>query len=694
MPVVNVDYTNRHDRSFTDDAFKVKEIEKYETKYPGLKIIRPEYRTEDALEDDWLAFSSLPYHLRVVADEKALFLFGKKNEEIYKMIKTKFLQNESSNSRILFNQYKPSKLIESDVFLDPINNVYIIDKNINDLDTLNSAWEAYLGQDDDQKETSDSISFARYGKTVPEIYNELLKTISNEEINNSNYNFLNNYSPPTNMAEAFMTELDYIVTESNDIIEKLIFLKQMNNRVNTPVLKTLTEELQKDIGKRLLNENLFNIPGANFFLPEEIMGICENTNELKTDKMFLNYASRFYGIQPYRGFMHEANVILSNSNTSEFDKIKLGWNPVMEEYTNENILKSHQRSMNILNENVNCNFIPLYNSKEVNYDDKFKKGLSMVTIYESDRNHTVHSGIPRVLVSFNCFNEDWYQFAYSQLMTKLNLNQVLSEYKEPLVDCYFLEMDESLYNERLTLVSRFNLIKNSLTEFTSLLNESTPNINNSKLFTYRFINGLLESNHIYKKDYSIYHLLSEFNVQHRDIINSHKKLAIIDQFNKYDNDSNYLTEIFNIHIIKEATSLPIEFDDDGNLFIKKKENIDFAAEYQQCHKLLKQYEKVENYEAMKYYVAKLWYMNILLEKKIHQKNKNELMQEKLPEYYKARAHILNDFNVYMSKILQHEPEFDFQEYYENTPFNTSIIKVSKNLLKQIWDTFRTLIFGT
>lgn len=682
----------RHDKSFTDDEFKAKEIEKYEEHYTGLKIIKPNYHTDNELEKDWKAYLALPYHLKAIADEKSLFLFGKKNEEIYKMAKSKFLQKDIAPSN-LFNDYRPGNLREAENFFDDINSVYIIPDDIDNLDTLNLAWEKYLEQDDDQKETSDSVSFGYYGKTVPEMYNEMLKKLNEKNIDNNDYSdILNTYSPPSNISEAFMSELDYIVDESKDIIEKAIFFKKMNERANTNTLKTMLDVLKEDIDKRFIKEEKIDIFGANFFLPEEIIDICENFDDLRHDNMFLNYAGRFFGIKPYKTFLHESIIKLNDKNATDMDMIKLGWNPVME-YSENNLKLAHNRCIKILNENLNCNYIPLQNIKGVDYDDKFKNGMSIVTIYECDRLYTVDDGIPRVLVNFNCLKEDWYQYTYSQLMTKLNINNVLNEYKDPLVDVYFVEMDKSLYDDQLSLVSKFNLNDNSLKNFTSLLKEATPDINNSKVFVYRFVNGLLESNNINNAYYSIYHLLSEFGAGHRDIINSHKKLAIIEQFDNYDNKSNYLHEIFNINILKEAQTLPIEFDEDGNMFIKKKENIDFALEYNNCHKLLKQYEKVENYEAIKYYVAKLWYMNILIEKRLYQKNKSPELQQRLPEFYKTRAHILNDFNIYMSKILEREPDFNFQEYYENTPFNQSVVKISKNLLQKIWLLFKTLIFG-
>ena len=163
----------------------------------------------------------------------------------------------------------------------------------------------------------------------------------------------------------------------------------------------------------------------------------------------------------------------------------------------------------------------------------------------------------------------------------------------------------------------------------------------------------------------------------------------------YNIDETVIDEGFlpymKLQVLLEYQELPIEFDKDGNIFIKKKEKIDFAAEYQACHRLLMQYAKVKNYEAMKYYVAKLWYMNILIEKRLYTKNRTKQIEERLPYYYKTRAHILSDFNKYIAEILENDPEFDFREYYKTTPFDKSILKVSKGFLKTIWDYLTKLL---
>ena len=92
--------------------------------------------------------------------------------------------------------------------------------------------------------------------------------------------------------------------------------------------------------------------------------------------------------------------------------------------------------------------------------------------------------------------------------------------------------------------------------------------------------------------------------------------------------------------------------------------------------MLVSYEKTNNIEGMKYELCKLWFMNTLLEKKIYNNKKDDKTK-----YHKARAKILNDFNYYLKYICKHDKDFNFTEYYNNTPFSDAATKIDKHTLK-------------
>lgn len=126
--------------------------------------------------------------------------------------------------------------------------------------------------------------------------------------------------------------------------------------------------------------------------------------------------------------------------------------------------------------------------------------------------------------------------------------------------------------------------------------------------------------------------------------------------------------------ITEAKSAPIQFDKDGNLLIIK-DIKDVQEEYNKCHKLLLSYESSGNVEGMKHELYKLWYLNLILERKIYKNKKPE------KEYHDMRARILNDFNKYLKTVNKAEPDFDFTSGYEESPYSDAAIKIHSHTLK-------------
>lgn len=133
-----------------------------------------------------------------------------------------------------------------------------------------------------------------------------------------------------------------------------------------------------------------------------------------------------------------------------------------------------------------------------------------------------------------------------------------------------------------------------------------------------------------------------------------------------------------IYYYNEAKEFPVQFDNEGNLLIRNMKSIDIEAEYAQSHKLLKIYEQNENIEGMKYELSKLWFLNSIVEKKIYNERNTE---KKKQELYKVRARILNDFNKYLKMVTDKESDFNFTDYYNNTPFSDATIKINKSTIK-------------
>lgn len=177
-----------------------------------------------------------------------------------------------------------------------------------------------------------------------------------------------------------------------------------------------------------------------------------------------------------------------------------------------------------------------------------------------------------------------------------------------------------------------------------------------------------------------------------------KKISKLNKSAKYINEfaidiSDELDAILETYInvnykpILEYKTFPsVEFSKEGDLLIKNYKKINFEEEYYKSTKLLKIYHKKDNYEAMAYELSKLWFMNGLLEQKIYSSNK----KSDLDKYNLIRGKILNTFNRYLKILCENVPDFNFEEYYNNTPFSDTIT-VKKSTIHGIIDVAKRII---
>ena len=132
-------------------------------------------------------------------------------------------------------------------------------------------------------------------------------------------------------------------------------------------------------------------------------------------------------------------------------------------------------------------------------------------------------------------------------------------------------------------------------------------------------------------------------------------------------------------ILNEVKQFPIEFDKDGNLIIYKARtgSLSYNDELADSVQLLESYRNTNNVEGIKYELAKVWFINDCIEKKLKKRLKDD-------EYKKAmntRATCLNVFKFNLEYIMKIENGFNFSEYYNSTPFSDNSIKITYNTLK-------------
>ena len=134
-----------------------------------------------------------------------------------------------------------------------------------------------------------------------------------------------------------------------------------------------------------------------------------------------------------------------------------------------------------------------------------------------------------------------------------------------------------------------------------------------------------------------------------------------------------------VNILNEVKQFPVEFDQDGNLIIYKARigSIAYGDEIDDSVKLLESYRNTNNIEGMKYELAKLWFINDSIEKKL----KKKLTNDQYKELIDHRATCLNVFKLNLEYVMKAEKGFNFSDYYNSTPFSDNSVKITANTLK-------------
>lgn len=429
--------------------------------------------------------------------------------------------------------------------------------------------------------------------------------------------------------------------------------------------------------------------------------------------------------------------------------LELGWNPYIEFNSNnrsyavkriDSILKRKSRIYEFIDATIlDNNNYPIYESKE----DQDLKPIYIILQSGTQWHSSVvkaatFSKYSHAAISLDSTMENIYSFGVEQLdrtngvydrLGGLTKESIYKYAKGTFVSIYTFFVKNKTYETLKKNLEYFiQHSKETLYAYENLLALvfRIPRDNKKRFICSQFVDNILKISNIdlskknsvfvspgdidrlFKKNSKIYLVYDNFSDNFNEkklksIVGRIGKNAqpIIEQLNKYieslnieNNNKNIVINEINrlsedITSINEARPTPLHFDDDGNLIIRGDiMKTDFDAEYSKSHKILISAEKSNSYETMKYELAKLWMLNSLLEKKLRNYNMSE--NDRL-KYNNSRARILNDFKKYIDIVMKHEPDFNFSSYYEDSQFNNSSIKITKNTLKYTAETLKRLL---
>lgn len=454
MPVL--DFSREHD----DHAIELidKEIDTWMNQFTDGLIMRCHYETEKDLELDWKAYLSQPYRQKCIANNIAYRLYGMKNDEVYHKFKKWFLTHDIiQDTSYATKTYAPTEkpMIESadSDFLDQqareiINATgYYIITNANDTaEDLEYQLYKFRSMNDEKKRKADDYSIQIYGKKNEERYNDMIGNLLARDIisdyddimgssdieykpymkevvmkegfhPNNPYSIISIYecareqikNPTTSIQEAIMIADNALSVSPNTVVESMI-------------RNYLLEALDKKISE---NEDLDYLGYMTpYFLPQEMQNIGVfsmeknkyfNNNLAKPTEWFNNYQARCIGIKPDKpisgmDWKNKVSDLMEKELTPEVKQeiLELGWNPNIP-ISEENLIRSGQRTNQIIKDNIGYNFIDISEmanntilDKDYDLDAYPNRGIFVIFT------HSDNPDTPRVLLSLDYTLQNMY----------------------------------------------------------------------------------------------------------------------------------------------------------------------------------------------------------------------------------------------------------------------------------------------
>lgn len=683
----------------------------------GIEVIDNDVDSLSELEDEFDDLNQMTYKQRKISNAKSLEIYGYDNVERYNKLKSKFLKTSKYN--------EPIRILPESVILMKNNNTNTMEDIESKVDEarewsanslieiitpqktnieLDALWNKWNLMHKKLRKVSDDKCISLFGKTNKEFY-EYLKSYflrSNQVIDDTIEKINTNLSLTTGMVDDLKINLESTTIKSCNV----------NGIFDT------YDNIPYFIPDDLYVMGVFNLD-TNYYGCESDNKYLDSDNKISVKSWFNDYRLYSTGFSVAKmGELTSLWIQKLNTLYRDYDYIKehgsvnminarkqsileLGWNPEIP-FSLENRKLATEMNRVKLKESIDVNIYNLqdiYNEanelKELGVQDKypvyivFNYNEYMVSkaIRKFTNGKYSHTGIS--------LDSDLKRiYSFNTLTNGFSLESI-DKYKKTEVDdiAVFVafvnkkelqaikaKLDYFIANKKETSYSFLNIFgiladKDFESETSMICSQFVDRLLKSvnKDITKK-PSGLVTPNDIYvnsvKSLYKVYE--GSMNKYNSFKTNSTIKKILSPVLNENSKEGSF------IYYINEAKEFPVQFDQEGNLLIKNMKRLDFESEYSQSHKLLIIYDNSNNLEGLKYEISKLWFLNLLLEKKIY--NEKHLEKTK-KELYKVRARVLNDFNKYLNIIISRESDFNFTDYYNNSPFSDATIKINKSTLK-------------
>lgn len=631
-------------------------IKKYKSKAKGLSHIRTgkDYTGTIILDNkDVVGFYNLRKSdryiqaLEVSEDYQSKGIGSQLLQECINKGATKLSVNKKNEKAINLYKKRNFKVVKEDntmYYMELNKKVHGLKESYSNIPELNKDYKKYITQNFEDTLKAEEESIEKFGLSIRERYESIFDDICSRQYLNENIN-------------------------ESTALQNEDFVRSVTHRI--PI------------------ENITCLP---YFTPQELEDIVfkegvEQPEWFKEYKLLQNgiVSEKFMELNKQR-----LSDLYENINEDADTILKLGWTPDIP-LTSDNLEKVSATTAFRIGCNLYTN--EFYDATSI-HDDEYieestkdnKNPVYIILVYTASTfgkmiKEYTHGIYTHAAMSLDNTLNKLYSFNLNNQFNKLggfsieSIEGYKKDNKDAIMCVYTTFVDDDkkrkLDKQINYFIGNIDKTKYSIINVFSLIANKPIELANDMICS-QFVDRMLKSvdiditgmasslvtpNDIYKstsnKIYKVYEgRVDEYN---------HKKIQV--KVNKLKRSN-----------ITEAKSAPIQFDKDGNLLIIK-DIKDVQEEYNKCHKLLLSYDSSENIEGMKHELYKLWYLNLLLERKIYKNKKPE------KEYHDMRARILNDFNKYLKIVNKAEPDFDFTSGYEESPYSDAAIKIHSHTLK-------------
>lgn len=694
-----------------------------------MQIINPNaFETVEELDKWFIEWKFLTYKQRKLSHDESIKLYGKNVYQMYDDLRAKLLSNntddidndpnddtdttyadnimtEAGLSDILTDdelrwqdlviKARNAEALGEVIMIDTTYPIVTVDSyNADTVDYLETKWRQLQGMSSDLRIRSDQTAQSIFGINNINLYNIIKNFVINkledaandttvdiEDIEHRNTININYDDLLFSEISMYLVEDECnhttSVNEAGRLTSTLCIMEKQSTQEDTPVQPYFTPKEMIDYG--VLSEEKFysNHP--------------DDTTLIKDRKSWFNNY-RYFGVQDtsiweaaltdlYRDYNH----ILESGDIDKISArkqaiLELGWNP--------EINFSHEAASRTYHRHPDCNIkqidvSPYYMNYEVS--DIFSKNNmrdNVIFTISTNEGLFVSDNMKRGIFCERSEYQPCSIQKFNEMPFRGKRNIVIHcAYidKEHVADIHNLlgthrsHSDAPLYGVCKEAVSLFDYKQCGINTIKAIFSENTKCY---LLYDDSKIKAPIRYNIIYQMVKEIAEVPSE--VLEESVSRKVLREGTIAQIKAclHETSSYHGRKIYELLTPSYGyvhERVKIGTNEKGDIVIRNVNDVN--TEFFKCHRNLLSYEKANNYEGMKEELCKLKYLDNYAVK--HMKNKDS---KNYKEYADAHARITNDFNKYLKIITDHEPDFNFTKYYEQSPWYDGGVKISRSFM--------------